>query len=87
MNKPSGLAVHGGSGLSFGLVEVIRQMRPQEKFIELVHRLDRDTSGLIMIAKKRSVLKTLHSALRERRGFKKLTMRWFLVLGLNESCR
>jgi len=71
VNKPSGLAVHGGSGLSFGLVEVIRQMRPQEKFIELVHRLDRDTSGLIMIAKKRSVLKELHTALREKEGVQK----------------
>ncbi|RBO79649.1 RluA family pseudouridine synthase [Marinomonas aquiplantarum] len=71
VNKPSGLAVHGGSGLSFGLVEVVRQMRPQEKFIELVHRLDRDTSGLIMIAKKRSVLKELHTALREKEGVQK----------------
>lgn len=71
VNKPSGLAVHGGSGLSFGLVEVVRQMRPQEKFIELVHRLDRDTSGLIMIAKKRSVLKILHAALREKEGVQK----------------
>jgi 23S rRNA pseudouridine955/2504/2580 synthase len=71
VNKPSGLAVHGGSGLSFGLVEVVRQMRPQEKFIELVHRLDRDTSGLIMIAKKRSVLKMLHVALREKEGVQK----------------
>ncbi|MCZ2720229.1 23S rRNA pseudouridine(955/2504/2580) synthase RluC [Marinomonas sp. 15G1-11] len=71
INKPSGLAVHGGSGLSFGLVEVIRQMRPTEKFIELVHRLDRDTSGLIMVAKKRSVLKELHTALRDKEGIQK----------------
>lgn len=71
VNKPSGLAVHGGSGLSFGLVEVIRQIRPQEKFIELAHRLDRDTSGLIMIAKRRSVLKELHTALREKEGVQK----------------
>jgi len=71
VNKPSGLAVHGGSGLSFGLIEVIRQMRPLEKFTELVHRLDRDTSGLIMIAKKRAVLKELHTALREKEGVQK----------------
>ncbi|TDO96885.1 23S rRNA pseudouridine(955/2504/2580) synthase RluC [Marinomonas balearica] len=71
VNKPSGLAVHGGSGLSFGLVEVIRQMRPLEKFVELVHRLDRDTSGLIMIAKRRTVLKVLHEALREKSGVQK----------------
>ncbi|TPE55500.1 23S rRNA pseudouridine(955/2504/2580) synthase RluC [Maribrevibacterium harenarium] len=72
INKPSGLAVHGGSGLSFGLVEVVRQLRPDEKFIELVHRLDRDTSGLIMIAKKRPMLRKLHEALREKHGVKKI---------------
>ncbi len=71
VDKPSGLAVHGGSGLSFGLVEVVRQMRPDEKLVELVHRLDRDTSGLIMIAKKRSVLRALHEALREKEGVQK----------------
>ncbi len=56
VNKPSGIAVHGGSGLSFGLIEVLRSARPQAKFLELVHRLDRDTSGLVMVAKKRSAL-------------------------------
>lgn len=71
VNKPTGLAVHGGSGLTFGLVEVIRALRPKEKFIELVHRLDRDTSGLIMIAKKRAVLMALHTALREKEGIQK----------------
>ena len=71
VDKPSGIAVHGGSGLSFGLIEIIRQIRPQEKFIELAHRLDRDTSGLIMIAKKRAVLKELHTALREKTGLQK----------------
>lgn len=64
INKPSGLAVHGGSGVSLGLIEVVRQIRPLEKFVELVHRLDRDTSGLIMIAKRRSVLTHLHALLR-----------------------
>ncbi len=64
VNKPSGLAVHGGSGLSFGLIEALRQMRPDARFLELVHRLDRDTSGLIMVAKKRSALLALHAALR-----------------------
>lgn len=71
VNKPSGVAVHGGSGLSFGLIEVMRQLRPNDKNIELVHRLDRDTSGLIMISKKRSVLKQLHEALREKNNIKK----------------
>jgi 23S rRNA pseudouridine955/2504/2580 synthase len=52
VNKPSGIAVHGGSGLSFGLIEVLRSARPSAKFLELVHRLDRDTSGLVMVAKK-----------------------------------
>ncbi len=64
VDKPSGLAVHGGSGLSFGLIEALRQMRPDARFLELVHRLDRDTSGLIMVAKKRSALLALHAALR-----------------------
>ncbi len=65
VNKPSGLAVHGGSGLSFGLIEAFRQLRPEEKSLELVHRLDRDTSGCVMIAKKRSILRALHQMLRE----------------------
>ena len=64
VNKPSGLAVHGGSGVALGLIEVIRQMRPQQRFLELVHRLDRDTSGCIMLAKKRTMLTALHEALR-----------------------
>ncbi|WP_323833283.1 23S rRNA pseudouridine(955/2504/2580) synthase RluC [Pseudomonas sichuanensis] len=64
MNKPSGIAVHGGSGLSFGVIEALRQLRPDAKELELVHRLDRDTSGLLMIAKKRSMLRHLHAALR-----------------------
>ncbi|TRX74891.1 23S rRNA pseudouridine(955/2504/2580) synthase RluC [Pseudomonas mangiferae] len=64
INKPAGLAVHGGSGLSFGVIEAFRQLRPDAKDLELVHRLDRDTSGLLMIAKKRSMLRHLHEALR-----------------------
>lgn len=64
MNKPAGIAVHGGSGLSFGVIEAMRQLRPDAKELELVHRLDRDTSGLLMIAKKRSMLRHLHQALR-----------------------
>ena len=64
INKPSGLAVHGGSGLNFGLIEALRKIRPQQKFLELVHRLDRDTSGCTMVAKKSSVLKDIHKKLR-----------------------
>ncbi len=64
LNKPSGIAVHGGSGLSFGVIEALRQLRPDAKELELVHRLDRDTSGLLMIAKKRSMLRHLHQELR-----------------------
>ncbi|WP_207061236.1 23S rRNA pseudouridine(955/2504/2580) synthase RluC [Motiliproteus sp. SC1-56] len=67
INKPSGLAVHGGSGVNLGLIEALRQMRPQAKFLELVHRLDRDTSGCVMVAKKRSALKALHEDLRRNR--------------------
>ena len=65
IDKPSGLAVHGGSGLSLGLIEALRAMRPECNALELVHRLDRDTSGCVMIAKKRSVLRHLHEGLRE----------------------
>lgn len=64
LNKPAGIAVHGGSGLNYGVIEAFRQLRPHCKEIELVHRLDRDTSGLLMIAKKRSMLRHLHEALR-----------------------
>jgi len=66
IDKPSGLAVHGGSGLSFGLIECLRQMRPESAYLELVHRLDRDTSGLILIAKRAPVLRELHRQLREK---------------------
>lgn len=65
INKPSGIAVHGGSGLSFGLIECLRQMRPQDRYLELVHRLDRDTSGLILIARRPAMLRELHRQLRE----------------------
>lgn len=64
LNKPAGIAVHGGSGLNYGVIEAFRQLRPEAKDLELVHRLDRDTSGLLMIAKKRSMLRHLHQALR-----------------------
>lgn len=66
MNKPSGIAVHGGSGLKFGLIEGLRALRPDAKSLELVHRLDRDTSGCILIAKRRSTLRALHEQLREK---------------------
>ncbi len=64
INKPSGIAVHGGSGLSFGVIEGLRALRPEAKFLELVHRIDRETSGILLIAKKRSALKSLHEQLR-----------------------
>ncbi|EDM47455.1 23S rRNA pseudouridylate synthase C [Marinobacter algicola DG893] len=67
VNKPSGIAVHGGSGLDFGLIEVLRAARPEARFLELVHRLDRDTSGLVMVAKKRSALRYLQDELRHKR--------------------
>lgn len=66
INKPSGMAVHGGSGLSYGVIEGLRSLRPDAKFLELVHRLDRDTSGCLVIAKKRSVLKHIHEQLRDK---------------------
>ena len=64
INNPSGTAVHGGSGVSFGVIEQIRRARPEARYLELVHRLDKDTSGLLMIAKKRSALIKLHEAIR-----------------------
>lgn len=64
LNKPSGIAVHGGSGIHLGIIEALRLLRPQLKFLELVHRLDRDTSGCLLVAKKSSVLKELHELLR-----------------------
>lgn len=67
VNKPAGLAVHGGSGINLGLIESLRQIRPQDRFLELVHRLDRDTSGCIMIARKRSMLRYLQELLRQGR--------------------
>jgi 23S rRNA pseudouridine955/2504/2580 synthase len=66
VNKPSGLAVHGGSGLSFGLIELLRQQRPNEKYLELAHRLDRETSGVLLLAKSRKALMSLHNQLRGR---------------------
>jgi 23S rRNA pseudouridine955/2504/2580 synthase len=64
LDKPSGMAVHGGSGLSFGAIELLRAARPQARSLELVHRLDRDTSGCLVVAKKRSVLRRLHELFR-----------------------
>jgi len=66
IDKPAGLAVHGGSGIAHGVIESLRSMRPQARFLELVHRLDRDTSGVLLIAKKRSALTTMHESMRSR---------------------
>ena len=66
IDKPAGVAVHGGSGVSFGVIEQLRMARPQASFLELVHRLDRETSGVLLIAKKRSALKNLQDQFRER---------------------
>jgi len=66
ISKPAGVAVHGGSGISFGVIEQLRMARPQAKFLELVHRLDRETSGILLVAKKRSALTNLQNQFRER---------------------
>ncbi|AMG29570.1 23S rRNA pseudouridine(955/2504/2580) synthase RluC [Grimontia hollisae] len=66
LNKPSGTAVHGGSGLHFGAIEAMRSLRPDARFLELVHRIDRDTSGILLIAKKRSALRHLQAQFREK---------------------
>lgn len=70
IDKPAGVAVHGGSGVSFGVIEQLRQARPDAKFLELVHRLDKETSGLLLIAKKRSTLVALQDQLRVHTGEK-----------------
>jgi 23S rRNA pseudouridine955/2504/2580 synthase len=66
LDKPAGVAVHGGSGVSFGVIEQLRMARPQARFLELVHRLDRETSGILLVAKKRSALTKLQNQFRER---------------------
>jgi len=66
IDKPAGVAVHGGSGVSFGVIEQLRRARPQAPLLELVHRLDRETSGVLLVAKKRSVLRLLQEQLRQR---------------------
>jgi 23S rRNA pseudouridine955/2504/2580 synthase len=80
LDKPAGMAVHGGSGQSLGVIEALRVMRPEQHSLELVHRLDRETSGCLVIAKKRSALRGLHAAIREGRMEKRylalLTGRW-----------
>jgi len=78
VDKPSGVAVHGGSGLSYGAIEALRAARPAARALELAHRLDRDTSGLLIIAKKRTALKSLHAMLREGRIDKRY---WAIVHG------
>jgi 23S rRNA pseudouridine955/2504/2580 synthase len=67
LDKPSGIAVHGGSGLSHGVIEALRAARPEAPYLELIHRLDRETSGCLLIAKRRSMLRALHGLLREGR--------------------
>lgn len=65
IDKPEGIAVHGGSGVSFGVIEALRRQRPQAKFLELAHRLDRETSGILLVGKKRLALTALHDMFRE----------------------
>ncbi len=66
LDKPAGIAVHGGSGVAHGVIESLRAMRPEARFLELVHRLDRETSGVLLVAKKRLALTALHEAMRAR---------------------
>ena len=66
IDKPAGIAVHGGSGVAHGVIESLRSMRPEARFLELVHRLDRDTSGVLLVAKKRGALTALHESMRSR---------------------
>jgi 23S rRNA pseudouridine955/2504/2580 synthase len=66
INKPAGMAVHGGSGVSLGVIEALRKMRPELSYLELVHRLDRETSGCLLLTKRRSTLRALHALLEKR---------------------
>lgn len=79
LNKPSGIAVHGGSGLHFGVIEALRALRPDAFYLELVHRIDRATSGLLLIAKKRSALRHLQAQFRE-----KTVQKYYLALVMGE---
>ena len=83
INKPAGLAVHGGSGVSFGVIEALRRQRPQAKFLELAHRLDRETSGILLVGKKRSALTVLHDMFRESssgHGERRVDKRYFVLV-------
>ncbi|QIA62870.1 23S rRNA pseudouridine(955/2504/2580) synthase RluC [Vibrio astriarenae] len=85
LNKPSGTAVHGGSGLKFGAIEALRALRPEARFLELVHRIDRDTSGILLVAKKRSALRHLQAQFRE-----KTVKKFYFALGMGKwkpSCK
>ncbi|MEZ9040383.1 MULTISPECIES: 23S rRNA pseudouridine(955/2504/2580) synthase RluC [unclassified Vibrio] len=85
INKPSGTAVHGGSGLKFGAIEALRALRPDARFLELVHRIDRDTSGILLVAKKRSALRHLQAQFRE-----KTVQKYYFALVMGEwknSCK
>ena len=84
IDKPAGVAVHGGSGVSFGVIEQLRRSRPQAKFLELVHRLDRETSGILLLAKKRSALTALHEQMRAGQTDKRYLA---LVLGQWKNAR
>ncbi|MGA7799730.1 MAG: 23S rRNA pseudouridine(955/2504/2580) synthase RluC [Gammaproteobacteria bacterium] len=80
LDKPAGMAVHGGSGVSHGVIEALRALRPQARFLELAHRLDRDTSGCLLVAKRRSALRAVHELLRtggvEKRYLALVQGRW-----------
>ena len=82
IDKPAGVAVHGGSGVSFGVIEQLRQARPEARFLELVHRLDKETSGLLLIAKKRSALLAMQDQFRQHSGPRTIAKTYSaLVLG------
>jgi 23S rRNA pseudouridine955/2504/2580 synthase len=79
IDKPAGLAVHGGSGVAFGVIEALRAERPEAKYLELVHRLDRETSGVLLVAKKRSALTGMHAMLRGDTG-QRMDKRYFALV-------
>lgn len=84
INKPTGIAVHGGSGLKFGIIEIFRALKPNYYFLELIHRIDRNTSGILMLAKTKYTLKNIHQQFREQKIFKIYTAIIHGVLNINQ---
>ncbi|CAL4042927.1 Ribosomal large subunit pseudouridine synthase C [Buchnera aphidicola (Takecallis arundicolens)] len=85
INKPTGIAVHGGSGVKFGIIEIFRSLKENYRILELIHRIDRNTSGILMLSKKKSVLKNIHQQFQEKKVYKSYTAIVHGVLKINKQ--